>query len=206
MRPFSAWRETTCSSVNWLVSSVPCVRLKSNRVRKTIPSTTPRRYSWWILGPGIMPCSRRPLMRRPSASASKCCGNLRDPERHELAISCWPDIGADRDRRCPRRSRRFHTRCLGAGSAARRDHDGGVHGAEKQHLTIAGTRRREELRLRDRDDSPYRRQGRPYGNGARPENRALTQCEFAFRTGGISPDAVEPETGTARRRPDRHQP
>src|SRR5712691_5612388 len=85
MRPFSASRETARSSVTWLVSSVPRMRLRSHRVWKTILSITPRRYFWWIRGPDITPCSRRPSMRRVSAGVSKCCENLKDPKRHEMA-------------------------------------------------------------------------------------------------------------------------
>src|SRR5258706_384918 len=36
-----------------------------------------------------MPCSRRPLMPRASASVSKCCENLKGPKRHEMA---WDPI------------------------------------------------------------------------------------------------------------------
>src|SRR6266567_2602521 len=51
----------------------------------TIPSITPRRYFWWIRGPDIMPCSRRPSTRSVSASVSKCCENLKDLKRRERA-------------------------------------------------------------------------------------------------------------------------
>src|SRR2546427_713529 len=43
------------------------MRLRSRRARTTTPSTTPRRYFWWIRSPDIMPCSEAVTITRTVA-------------------------------------------------------------------------------------------------------------------------------------------